>query len=149
MNGTQYCCTAENCNHQNIDTATCSRATEYESLLQQISTCQNENDDCLTEADNVEITCDGIKSLFELSMECMCTAYGDMYGRLSSSVYKLILQDYMDGVSDSSSEWNDIFGCDINWSCNLEERGVIGNSAVSQFTLFAVVCTAIITLMMR
>eukprot|EP00484_Ammonia_sp_Unknown_P018854 CAMPEP_0197022892 /NCGR_PEP_ID=MMETSP1384-20130603/3701_1 /TAXON_ID=29189 /ORGANISM="Ammonia sp." /LENGTH=168 /DNA_ID=CAMNT_0042451013 /DNA_START=57 /DNA_END=563 /DNA_ORIENTATION=+ len=152
LNGTQYCCTAENCNHQNIDTSTCSRATEYESLMQEFYECSVDNGlemECTTETDNVEITCGGIKSLFEGYMGCYCTAYGDIYSQLSSSVNKQRVQEVMDRMSASSAEWNDVFGCDIYWRCNLEKGGVLIDAAANQFAVLAVVWAAIITLMMR
>jgi len=132
IQGAYYCCNTENCNHQTIDTSTCSRSTAWENVMEGLQTCVNENSDCITEADNVEITCDAISTMFQSFFECYCTAYGAIYARLSSSVSKLIVQDLMDGVSARSTEWNDFFGCDINWSCNLEGGGVIVDSPTSR-----------------
>ena len=138
----QCCDGGDNCNHDisNVDTDNCVRSTAYENMYKNYYDCIYETGSALytygCDDDVDEITCDGLTALFRQQAECQCGLYGDIYSEVSSSTQTL-LQEEIDEGMESFSDWNDIFGCSIQLSCNLATGGtVLGSSGVEGKSYF-------------
>jgi len=131
-----YCCrTSDNCNHVDIDISSCTRSTDFEDLYKGYWDCVYDYDSDAGELlcdDSVdEITCNGLLTVYRQQSKCICNVYGDLYDKVSSGT-KTLLQQEINSVMEQYSEWNDVFGCNINLECDLAKGGVLtNNSAVS------------------
>ena len=119
----------DNCNYETIDIDSCTRSTEYETLFQDYYSCLYAEDGAYREyaCDDyvTEITCDAIEALYSQQMGCYCVAYSGLYALVSETTGES-LQDAIDGLLSSSSQWNDILDCNIDVTCDLSAGTVIG-----------------------
>ena len=119
----------DNCNYEIIDTDSCTRNIERERELESFLAClfaddgayrQYACDDYVT-----EITCDAVEALYSQQANCLCSVYTGLYEKVSAAS-KLTLQSTVDGFLAPSSEWNEIFGCDIKVTCDLSSGKTTG-----------------------
>jgi len=126
VKGYQSCCSDEdNCNHVDIDITACTENSAYSDFMKELYECVFASyslwvDGCWE--DN-EITCSRIENYFVPQMRCFCTAYGSLYNTLTSDGAKAELKEELSYLGAELSKWNDVFGCTIVASCDLEAGG--------------------------
>ena len=124
----QCCNGGNNCNAgiSNVDLDKCVRATAYEKMYNDYYDCIYKSESAyftyVCDDDVDEITCDGLTELYNQDAECKCKFYEVYYDQVSSAT-QVLLQKEVDKIMAEYSEWNDIFGCDINLLCDLSTDG--------------------------
>ena len=124
----QYCCIGDNCNYEDIDTTTCTKSTELEEILLNWYGCLYAEDSAYyklsCDDDIEEITCSDLFDTYEQQAGCYCDFYEAFYDQVSDAT-KGMLQNTADAWLEQYSYYNDIYGCDIDFYCDLEAGGIL------------------------
>ena len=130
------CCEGNDCNHNisDVDLSSCTHDTSYETIWQDYHDCIAYTSGSAFETylcdDDAMVTCDGLLAVFMQSAECQCERDGAFYN-LADSTSQATLQSDIDDELRRFSDWNDVFGCDIQLSCDLGSGGMVVNSGSS------------------
>ena len=122
----QYCCIGDNCNYEDIDITSCTQSTEYEEIVLNWYDCLYAEDSAyyrlLCDDEVEEITCNDLSDTFEQQGGCFCDFYAAFYDKVSDGT-KDMLQDNIDTWMEQYSNYNEIYGCDIDLYCDLASGG--------------------------
>eukprot|EP01084_Bolivina_argentea_P070370 127926_1 len=117
----EYCCTTDNCNHQNINISQCERATQFEKVYQTFNQCLRESYHECYEVDYIDdINCNGLWLFYTTYLECYCEYYASIYDNLSSGSQQK-LQLTMNDMYVDFNKWNKVLGCDMQSPCDISE----------------------------
>ena len=132
--GYEQCCKGDNCNYDisDVDLDSCTRSTEFEEFWRSVYECQSIEPGSFLDrylCDDVdEISCEILELIFREQAECEC-GLGTILNALVSDEIQGFVKENINEYLKGFSEWNDVFGCDINLSCDTETGEVINDSA--------------------
>ena len=127
----EYCCLGDNCNYNDLNRSECTQSIELGNYINGYMECMfgprdDESWDIECDDDKEELTCNDLLLIFKQRAGCLCTEYAEFYDLVSQET-QLLMQNEVDIELGVYSEWNDIFGCDINLQCDLETGGQVIN----------------------
>eukprot|EP01084_Bolivina_argentea_P005791 10933_1 len=147
-----YCCNSDDCNHKDIDIATCTEKKAYGEVMASTTQCQYDfqtKDNAHCSIDNYKeekTTCANVRGAYKEYMDCQCEMYSGMYKEASADFKKAFDEQQKGFFSDSGLyEWNEALGCNTNLLCNIK-TGSVYDKADNKIYFVAAIFTAIVVM---